>query len=460
MERIASIRMFLSVFFALCSAMAMGCVIGWSGTAIDSMKKTDSTPQIRLINNGTEVHPDDEEYETWMSSCITLAALAGSFISGFIIKFLGSRKTLIGLGVPLIAGWAVICFAKNFTIIIVGRAITGLVSGVICSTAPGYVSDLVTPKTRGFLSTGFQIMICVGQLYLICFGTFLEWNTLAYVSIVPAIVCSLGMVFSPESPVRLVELGRHSEALEVLEVIRAKESDMSGELKELQERVQANQAQSGGGLSIVRRADIYKPAIIAVMLMVFQQFSGVNAVMFYLKSIFTEGGSSLDPNIAAIMVDAALVGATIVSALVMNKFGRKTLLLTSSAGHVVSLAMMGLYYKVIFPAHGWIPVTALMVFVIFFSFGWGPLAWVLCYDCTPPEGVPFVSSIGSASNWLCAFIITKEFEWLIKTLTKPGAYWFFTGFSVVSIFYTIFLVPETKDRSLEDLQRHFLGKKN
>lgn len=182
--------------------------------------------------------------------------------------------------------------------------------------------------------------------------------------------------------------------------------------------------------------------------------------MFYLKSIFSDGGGSLNPNVAAIMVDSALVGATIVSALVMNKFGRKTLLLTSSVGHVCSLIMMGVYYKFIYPEQTWIPVTSLMVFVIFFSLGWGPIAWVLCFDCTPPEGVLIVSSLGSASNWLCAFMITKEFEQLIEIITKPGAYWFFAGFSVVSIFYTLFFIPETKDRKLEDLQRHFLGKKN
>lgn len=164
-------------------------------------------------------------------------------------------------------------FAKSFTVIIIGRAITGLCSGIICGTAPGYVSDLVTPKTRGFLSSGFQIMICAGQLYLICFGTFLEWNTIVYVSIVPAIICSVGMIFSPESPVRLVELGHDNEALEALEMIRGPTSDVSAELKELQERVKANQATSGGGISsVIRRADVYKPAIIAVMLMVFQQF--------------------------------------------------------------------------------------------------------------------------------------------------------------------------------------------
>lgn len=133
MERTASVRMFLSILFALCSALAMGCVLGrcffnytnfskfslqpfllnvslffaaWSGTAIDSMKKAGSVPHIR--HNGTEIHKDDKNPETWMSSCITLAALVGSFLSGVIIKFIGARKTLIGIGVPIVAGWAVI----------------------------------------------------------------------------------------------------------------------------------------------------------------------------------------------------------------------------------------------------------------------------------------------------------------------------------------------------------------
>lgn len=347
-------------------------------------------------------------------------------------------------------------FAKSFNVIIIGRAITGFCSGVICSTAPGYVSDIVTPKTRGILGTGFQIMICVGQLYLICFGTFLEWNQLAYVSVVPAILCSVGMIFAPESPIRLVEKGEIVEAREMLLLLRGNGSDVNGELKELQERVQANKRVTSSGLGIILRADVYHPAIIAIMLMVFQQFSGINAVMFYLKNIFE--GNSMDSNVSAIMVDGALLVATLASAGVMDRLGRKVLLIISGAGHVVSLGLMGYYYKSMEPDNGWIPVACLMLFVVMFSFGYGPIPWMIVGEITPNEAMPLVSSLGSATNWLCAFVITKEFEALTAQVHKYGAYWLFAGCSLLSVLYTVFFVPETKQRSIEEMQRHFLGK--
>lgn len=319
---------------------------------------------------------------------------------------------------------------------------------------------MVTPSTRGLLGTGFQIMCNVGILFEICFGTFLEWNTISYVSILPPILCSIGMFFAPESPIRLIETNDHQGARRQLAKIRGAYSDLDTELQELQERVKSNRQLSGqsSGFSLLKRPDVYHPVIIAMMLMVFQQFSGINAVMFYLKTIFEES-SSIDSDVASIMVDSSLVVATIVAALVMDRFGRKILLLISAFGHVVSLGFMGFYYKSIEPDDGWIPVTCLMVFVIMFSFGFGPIPWMIVGEITPSEAMPVVSSLGSSTNWLLAFLITKEFEDLVDHIHNYGAYWMFAGFSAVSIIYVALCVPETKQKSIEDMQRHFRGEK-
>ncbi|KAJ6224484.1 hypothetical protein RDWZM_003029 [Blomia tropicalis] len=451
--------MYVCAFFALCSAWALGCILGWSGIALDSLKKNESIPHIRTIDDGTQTHPDDLEYETWMSSCVTLTALIGSLMSGFLTKFIGRRKTLIGMSIPTIIGWALICYAKSFIVIIIGRSITGFCCGVISGTTPGYIADISTPKTRGFLGTSFQIMICFGELYLICFGTLLEWNQLAYMAIIPVIISSVGMVFAPESPITFIERDNEKGALKMLTMIRTKSSDIDDELKELKERIENKRLNNvGSGIGILKRVDVYNPTIIAILLNAFQQLSGVNAIMFYLTNIF-EGGSSIPSNVAAIMVSGALVGATLLSGFIVDKFGRKVLLLTSGIGHIVTLTIMGVYYKFIEPDCGWIPVVCLIVFVIVFSLGFGPIPWMIVGEVTPNEAMPLVSSLGSATNWLCAFIVTKEFKSLIQAINKCGTYWLFSSLSAVSVIYIYFFVPETKQRSIEQMQHYFLNKK-
>src|SRR6218665_1658170 len=182
-ERLASVRMYLAAFSALSSAAAAGCVIsksqlihyimkpcsihsicvptGWSGCAFTSMTKPNSVPRLTV---------EDSEIKSWIGSSIALAALFGSVLCSFIVKLLGARKTLICVGLPVIVGWALIGLAHSFTMIIVGRSLLGLCLGIITTSAPAYVSDIVTPSTRGFLGTCFQLVLCVGQLFVIGFG--------------------------------------------------------------------------------------------------------------------------------------------------------------------------------------------------------------------------------------------------------------------------------------------------
>lgn len=386
-------------------------------------------------------------------------------------------------------------YAHNFGMMIIGRALLGFSVGISCGTSPAYVAEIVTPGTRGILGTFFQILICFGQLYMNVFGLFLEWNTLCYVALVPVVLGLVGMILAPESPIELIEAGKLEEARRALQKIRKPMSDVETEHTELRDKSQTSKKknENQSAATLIVRPDVYKPIVIAILLMFFQQFSGINAVMFYLSDIFNH--SSGDSHLAvfngtsnsttwasitteaavaaadaksnkvqwqAIGVNFALVFTTVLSGFIIDRLGRKILLIISGAGHVISLVIMGLYYYKKddwFEGATWLPIVCLIVFVCFFSIGYGPIPWMIISELTPNDAMSLVSSIGTAFNWLCAFIVTKEFDDIQKGVHDYGAYWIFAGISLVSVVYTTLMVPETKHRTIEDMQRYFLGQR-
>ncbi|CAG2118846.1 unnamed protein product [Medioppia subpectinata] len=351
--------------------------------------------------------------------------------------------------------------AKSFILIIIGRVITGFASGICCGVAPTYCIQISTPKIRGLLGTGFQIFVTIGIVYVDLFGLALGWRWLCIIGLIPAVIMSIGMIFMPESPSWLMnKYGRSSQVVSALRRLRTDDSDIEGELKELQDRAEKSKAESSGfSMAAFKRPDVYKPFIIANVLMFCQQFSGINAVLFNMNSIFEASGSSMDPMVATCIVNSAMVAATISGGLIIDRLGRKILLIASGVGHVVTLGVLGYYYYADSAGMGWLPVVCLVVFVVSFSIGFGPIPWMIVAEITPGFAMGVVSACGTAFNWLCAFIVTKQFEAIQKGLNKYGAFWMFAGISAGSVLFTVLFVPETKGRSLEEMQRIFRGEK-
>ncbi len=343
----------------------------------------------------------------------------------------------------------------------------------------------------------FQVFVNVGILYMDLFGLGLGWNYICIAGLVPGVLLTVLMIFMPESPNWLMmKYGRGSQVVDALRKIRHSDSDIEGELKELQERAEKGKQTSGFSCEQLNRADVYKPFIIALALMFFQQFSGINAVMFYSNDIFEDSGTSLDSSYATIIVSGSMVLATICGSLVIDKLGRKILLLVSGIGHVLSLGVLGYYYithksqdkastasKITSTTSstitstiasittteglsksgselGWLPVVCLVIFVVAFSFGYGPIPWMIVAEITPSSALSFISSIATAVNWTLAFAITKEFADVQKAITQSGAFWTFAGCSAASVVFVFMFVPETKGKSVEEMQKIFLGSKH
>lgn len=215
--------------------------------------------------------------------------------------------------------------------------------------------------------------------------------------------------------------------------------------------------QRAGALSLVTNRVNRMALICSLGLMFFQQFSGINAVIFYTNNIFEAANSQMNPSLATIIVGIVQTLATIVSSLLIEKAGRKILLIQSCIIMGICLIVLGVYFKlqadmVDVSSLGWIPLVCLVLFIISFSLGFGPIPWMMMAELFPVEYRGSASGIAVIFNWSLVFIVTLCFPIMMKAIGIYSCFWFFSAFMIVCVFFVIFLIPETKGKSISQIQ--------
>lgn len=266
------------------------------------------------------------------------------------------------------------------------------------------------------------------------------------------------MFFMPESPNWLLSKGKNSESNAALKRLRSPNSDLVKEMKLLQVSESSKKGEKFQ-LSSYGQKPHFLPLLLSFLLMVFQQFCGINAVMFYSTKIFEEANSAIPGKYATIIIGVAQVIATLTGSFLVDRLGRKILLIASGTLHVISTAAIGVYYmkteSLTENDYGWVPLVSLVIFIIGFSIGFGPIPWLMVAELTPMDSRSTTSAISTTTNWTCAFLLTKNFELLKDALTKHGTFFLFAAISFLSILFTVFMLPETKGKSSSEIQELF-----
>nr|XP_025967980.1 solute carrier family 2, facilitated glucose transporter member 8 [Dromaius novaehollandiae] len=317
--------------------------------------------------------------------------------------------------VPYVSGYIVIISAQNIWMLYFGRILTGLASGITSLVVPVYISEVAHPKVRGMLGSCVQLMVVTGILGAYIAGITLKWRWLAVLCCFPSCIMLLFMFFMPETPRFLLNQNKRSEAIASLQFLRGPYVDHEWECRQ----IEANVEEEGLSFSEFKNPSIYRPLLIGVALMFFQQVTGINAVMFYAETIF-EDANFKDSRMASVVVGSIQVCFTAVAALIIDKTGRKVLLYISG-----------------------------------FALGWGPIPWLVMSEIFPLKARGISSGACVLTNWVMAFLVTKEFHDLIGFLTSYGTFWLFSAFCCMNVIFTAFYVPETKGRTLEQIEAYF-----
>ncbi|GIY37566.1 facilitated trehalose transporter Tret1 [Caerostris darwini] len=431
----------------LINAVMVGFASTYSSTATESMKSG-------------KLNPNDVEV-SWIGSFLPLGAIVGGLLAGYLSNSIGRKGVLMYLSFLLVIGWLSIAYASNLTFVYFGRFITGICVGLICVVTPMYIVEVSTPEKRGNLGTRFQLFICIGIILSSALGKYLVWDWLAIGGAGLTILSLLSMLPFPESPRWLVMHNKQADAVHAVNFLYGNTNDPS--VNELLSESLTVSNRNFIAPQEIRHPTFYKPALLSVALMFFQQFSGSNAILYYTVLIFKEAKSSIDPLTGNIGVAFMMFLFTLIAALTMDVIGRKKALYISGFITCVSLNALSIYLLLsardpsLKQTYGWVPLLCVVVYISGFSLGLGPIPWLMMSEMSPMRVRGLVCGLGTAFSWTFVFIITKSFLQIESLVGDFGAYWIYSVFCLMTCFFTLIFLPETKGKTMEEIENYFGG---
>ncbi|CAB3239917.1 unnamed protein product [Arctia plantaginis] len=421
-----------------------------------------TSPALASMNGTIYGNPISNEEITWIGGLMPLAALVGGVAGGPLIDCLGRRWTIMAMAIPFFLGWILIGAATNVLMVFAGRVFCGVCVGIVSLGFPVYLGETLQPEVRGafgLLPTAFGN---TGILLAFFVGSYLDWSKLAFFGAAIPVPYFLLMLLTPETPRWLVSKGRPDDARKALQWLRGKNANVEKELKDLT-RTQDDADKQGGNAFKQLFSPKYMPAVfISLGLMLFQQLSGINAVIFYAASIFKMAGSSVDENLCSIIIGIVNFISTFIATVIIDRLGRKVLLYISSIAMICTLVTLGAYFYMMdsgadISNYGWLPLACLVIYVLGFSIGFGPIPWLMLGEILPSKIRGTAAALGTGFNWTCTFIVTKTFHNIIYAINMSGAMWLFAVICIIGLFFVIYCVPETRGKSLEDIERKLTG---
>lgn len=389
---------------------------------------------------------------------LLVGAVVGALLAGRLAGLLGRRRTLISAGWVYLVGGLGAALAQSLGQLIVARLVLGVAVGAASFVGPMYIAEMAPPRIRGAIVTFNQLMLTVGILVAYLANWALKdvsdnWRWMLGLAAVPGLALALGMLFVPSSPRWLVERDRVDEARDVLRRIHGK-AEVEEELAGIE-----HSAQQKVGRHVLLSVSMRPMMVVGVGLAAFQQLIGVNTVIYYAPTILSFTGIGAGSALTqSLFIGVTNVVFTALAVLLLDRVGRRPLLLVGTSGMVMALGVLGLFFRV-----GWLQehapllaLVALLGYVASFAIGLGPVFWLMISEIFPLPVRGAAESAASVVNWGTNFAVSFTFLTLVSLLTKAGAFWLYAVIGVLALWFIIARVPETRGRSLEEIQ-HQLG---
>ncbi|CAN4093158.1 unnamed protein product [Withania somnifera] len=430
---------YLSTFVAVCGSFAFGSCAGYSSPTQSAIRKdlNLSIPEFSLFG-----------------SILTFGAMIGAITSGPIADYIGRKGAMRMSSAFCVAGWLAIYFAQGALSLDIGRLATGYGMGVFSYVVPVFIAEIAPKDLRGALTTINQLMICCGVSVSFIIGTMLTWRTLALTGIIPCAILLFGLYIIPESPRWLAKIGHQKEFELALHKLRGKDTDISEEAAEIQDYIETLEKLPKVNLFDLFQTRYLNSLIVGIGLMVFQQFGGINGICFYTGSIFESSGFPSD--VGTIIYAIIQVPITALGAALIDRAGRKPLLLVSGTGLVIGCILTGISFylkghELAIKAAPILAVTGILVYIGSFSVGMGAVPWVVMSEIYPINIKGAAGSLATLVNWFGAWACSYTFNFLM-TWNSFGTFILYAAVNALSILFVIKIVPETKGRTLEQIQ--------
>jgi sugar porter (SP) family MFS transporter len=383
-----------------------------------------------------------------------VGAIIGAFGSGVLSDKYGRKNVLIIVALFFAVSCTFTALASSSVIFISARLFGGLAVGAASVLSPMYVAEVAPPKSRGMLVSIYQLAIVLGILcsFTINYGLHNldnNWRWMFATGIVPSVVFFIGLFFIPESPRWLYKAGRKEESLKVL-------TRIGGELLAKTEILEIAESLKGNSQSVTR-GEIFKPSsrkvmMIGFLLAVLVQVSGINTIVDYAPKILLAAGVEINNA----LLQTSFVGFinfvfTFVAILFIDKVGRRTLYLIGSMGMVITLLMLAVSFYL--KMEGIFTLICILMFIAFFASCIGPVFWTLVSEIFPNRIRGKALAFASFTQWIFNFLVVLLFPHFLASVGGAKTFLFLALMSLLQWLFTYLYVPETKGKSLEEIER-------
>lgn len=428
--------------FVSCIAAIGGILFGYNTSVISGV----------LLFIKKEFHLTTIQQEVIVSTLL-IGALIGALLGGIIADWLGRKKTLFFTLILFVIGVFTLTQADSFNGFLIGRFVSGLGIGIVSMATPLYIAEMSPPENRGALVSLNQLCITIGILlaYIVTYwlSASADWRAMFAFAFIPIILQFIGLFFVAETPSWLISHGRAQTADKILHKIRMARDD-----EHLVTENKEGDSPTKKHFGALFAPSVRLPFLIGIGVAIFQSITGINTVIYYAPQIFELAGyqTAQTALFASILVGSLNVIVTIISLWLIDRVGRRPLLIAGLIGMAASLIVLGLSFLTTGNASSLAAVFATLVYVGFFAVSLGPVAWLIISEVYPLGIRGRAMGIATFFNWLCNYFVSLTFLTLIQELGKANTFWLYAIICFLGLWFVIKLVPETRGKTFEEIQ--------
>jgi SP family arabinose:H+ symporter-like MFS transporter len=404
------------------------------------------------------------QLQEWVVSSMMLGAAAGALFAAFLSANLGRKRSLLVGAFLFIVGSLGSGLAINVSMLVGFRLLLGIAVGIASYTAPLYLAEMAPKESRGKVISGYQLMVTVGILAAFLSDTAFSysgsWRWMLVIIAIPAFVLICSVFRLPDSPRWLASKGRLNEANRVLQSLHTSKKIAEAEFVDIQEALKEKQA---GWALFKANKNVRRAVFLGVMLQAMQQFTGLNIIMYYSPKILSLAGfsSTEEQMIGTVINGLVFVLATFIAVDMVDKSGRKPALKIGFFVMAISMFILGLCLHVLESGNTiwfipYLSASMAMLCIAGFAMSAGPVVWILCSEIQPLKSRDFGIACSTMTNWISCTIIGASFLTLVDTLGSSVTFWLYGVLNVIFIFLTIYFIPETKNVSLEQIEKNLM----
>ncbi|XP_020281375.1 facilitated trehalose transporter Tret1-2 homolog isoform X2 [Pseudomyrmex gracilis] len=410
-----------------------------------------------LIPKLIESNFADQSQASWVASLGVVSNPLGALVAGLCAECFGRRFAIALATLPHVVGWLLIALSRNLPMLYAGRFISGIGTGM----ANGlylYVSETAAPDQRAWLASCGPVLVSLGVLMVYILGAITTWQKAAAISIGPAILSLALIRILPETPAWLISRGRTNEAKEVLLWLRGPGLNVDKEYQELCEANAKRKEKKESLLRALHMPNIWKPFLILLIFFVLQQLSGIYVILFYAVSMLKDTGIDVNEYAASVGIAVIRLFASIFGAALANHFGRKSLTFASSFTMAVAASGIALSFRFDLPS--WMLLLCIGIHVGASMIGFLTLPWVMTSELYPLRFRGGLGGLTTGIVQILTFATIKTYPDLNAVIGLEFTMWIFGIAGLLGAIFALTILPETRGRSLDEIEMKFSKKKS